>query len=68
MSLQLDHLFIPSKNKNSSAQRLGELLGVRWALAGEGAAPDVNQPPPAALSATELFLPISRATRERLRE
>jgi len=55
MSLQLDHLFIPSKNKNASAQRLGELLGVRWEPAGEGPAPDVNQPPPAGLSATELF-------------
>ena len=55
MSVQLDHLLVPSKDKNAAAKLLGELLGVHWEPAGEGPAPALNQPPPAGLSERELF-------------
>jgi hypothetical protein len=45
MSVQLDHLLVPSKDKNAAAKLLGGLLGVRWEPSGEGPAPDLNQPP-----------------------
>jgi hypothetical protein len=30
MSVQLDHLLVPSKDKDGSAKFLGEILGVPW--------------------------------------
>jgi hypothetical protein len=55
MSVQLDHVLVPSKDKNAAARLLGELLGVRWEPSGEGPAPDLNQPLPAGLSEIEMF-------------
>jgi hypothetical protein len=56
MSIQLDHLLIRSKDKNTAAKLLGELLGVRWEPSGEGPAPDLNQPLPADLSQIGVFV------------
>lgn len=36
MTIQLDHVIVPSHNKTASAKRLAELLGVPWAEAGAG--------------------------------
>ena len=36
MSIELDHLMIPSRNKIASAKLLAELLGVRWSETGVG--------------------------------
>lgn len=36
MSIELDHTIVPTRNKVRSAQRLAELLGVRWAPSGPG--------------------------------
>lgn len=36
MTVQLDHLMIPSRDKVASAKLLGELLGVAWAETGVG--------------------------------
>jgi hypothetical protein len=55
MSIQLDHVLVPSKDKNAAAKLLADLLGVRWEPSGKGPAPDLNQPPPAGLSEAELF-------------
>ena len=30
MTIQLDHMIVPSRNKQAAARRLAELLGVRW--------------------------------------
>ena len=30
MTVELDHLMVPSRNKVASAKLLAELLGVRW--------------------------------------
>jgi hypothetical protein len=36
MSIQLDHLMVPSRNKVASAKLLAELLGVPWSESGVG--------------------------------
>ena len=36
MSIHLDHLLVPSRNKLASAKLLAELLGVPWAETGVG--------------------------------
>ncbi|MEX0734070.1 MAG: VOC family protein [Steroidobacteraceae bacterium] len=36
MTIQLDHLMVPSRNKIASAKLLGELLGVPWSATGIG--------------------------------
>ena len=36
MTIQLDHVIVPSRNKSASAKLLAELLGVPWAEAGGG--------------------------------
>ena len=36
MTLHLDHLMVPSRNKVASARLLAELLGVPWSEAGVG--------------------------------
>jgi len=36
MTIQLDHLMVPSRNKVASAKLLGELLGVPWSATGIG--------------------------------
>lgn len=36
MTIELDHFIVPSHDKLASAQRLAELLGVRWAPTGAG--------------------------------
>ena len=36
MSIQLDHLMVPSRNKVASAKLLAELLGVPWSASGVG--------------------------------
>ncbi len=36
MSIQLDHVLVPSRNKAASAQLLAELLGVPWSESGVG--------------------------------
>jgi hypothetical protein len=46
MTIQLDHLLVPSKDKNAAAKLLGEILGVRWEPSGEGPATDLYQPIP----------------------
>jgi len=45
MSLHLDHLLIPSRDRMAAARRLAEILGVRWAPAriGPFAAVHVNE-------------------------
>jgi catechol 2,3-dioxygenase-like lactoylglutathione lyase family enzyme len=35
MSVQLDHIAIPSRDKNASAKLLAEILGVRWEPTGQ---------------------------------
>jgi hypothetical protein len=35
MTVQLDHIAVPSRDKNASAKLLAEILGVRWEPAGE---------------------------------
>jgi hypothetical protein len=55
MSIQLDHVLVPSKDKNAAAKLLSELIGVRWEPSGEGPAPDLDQPLPAGLSEIEMF-------------
>ncbi len=34
MAIQLDHLLVPSKDKNGAAKLLAEILGVRWESCG----------------------------------
>jgi catechol 2,3-dioxygenase-like lactoylglutathione lyase family enzyme len=36
--IQLDHILVPSRDMNASAQLLAEILGVRWDPSGEGQA------------------------------
>lgn len=36
MSVQLDHLMVPSRDKVAAAKQLGELLGVPWSKTGIG--------------------------------
>ena len=36
MSVELDHLLIPAKDKRASAKRIAELLGVPWSETGIG--------------------------------
>lgn len=36
MTIQLDHIMIPSRNKLASARQLAELLGVPWSEVGTG--------------------------------
>ena len=36
MSIELDHLIVSARDARGAAQRLGELLGVRWAPTGLG--------------------------------
>lgn len=36
MSIELDHLLVPSRDRIASAQRLAEVLGVRWSKSGVG--------------------------------
>ena len=35
MGVQLDHIAVPSRDKNASAKLLAEILGVRWEPSGE---------------------------------
>jgi hypothetical protein len=35
MTVELDHIAVPSRDKNASAKLLAEILGVRWEPAGE---------------------------------
>jgi hypothetical protein len=35
MAVQLDHIAVPSRDKNASAKLLAEILGVRWEPSGE---------------------------------
>ena len=47
MQIQLDHLLVPSKDKNGAARLLAEILGVRWDPCGkEPAAPSAQTAPP----------------------
>jgi hypothetical protein len=45
MTIQLDHLLIPAKNKTAAAERLAQVLGVPWApaLVGPFCAVHVNE-------------------------
>jgi len=36
MSVELDHVIVSARNQRTSAKRLAELLGVRWAERGAG--------------------------------
>ena len=36
MSIQLDHLMVPARDKKAAAERLATLLGVPWAESGAG--------------------------------
>ena len=36
MTIQLDHLMVPSRNKIAAAKQLAELLGVPWSQTGVG--------------------------------
>ena len=36
MTIELDHVIVSARNPRAAAQRLGELLGVRWAASGIG--------------------------------
>ena len=36
MSIQLDHLLVPARDKKAAAERLATLLGVPWAESGAG--------------------------------
>ena len=36
MSIHLDHLLVPARDKRAAAKRLAELLGVSWSTAGIG--------------------------------
>jgi hypothetical protein len=36
MTIQLDHFIVSARNREASAKRLGELLGVRWEPAAAG--------------------------------
>ena len=36
MTIELDHVIVSARNQRASAQRLAELLGVRWAASGAG--------------------------------
>ncbi len=38
MTVQLDHLLVPSRDKNASAKLLAEILGVRWEPSWDGQA------------------------------
>ena len=43
MPILLDHLIVPSRDKNAGAQFLGELLGVPWERGGHFAPVHVNE-------------------------
>lgn len=43
MEVQLDHLFVPSRDKNAAARLLAEILGVRWDPCGKEPAAPVSQ-------------------------
>ena len=48
MAIQLDHVLVPSKDKNRAAKFLAEILGVRWESCGEApAAPSARPGVPA---------------------
>jgi len=48
MEIQLDHLLVPSKDRNGAARLLAEILGVRWDPCGkEPAEPPAQTPRPA---------------------
>ena len=36
MAVQLDHILIPSHNRDAAAKQLADILGVRWGQAGIG--------------------------------
>jgi catechol 2,3-dioxygenase-like lactoylglutathione lyase family enzyme len=36
MSIRLDHILVPSRNRTAAAKRLAEILGVPWAECGVG--------------------------------
>ena len=36
MTIELDHVIVSARDQRSSARRLGEILGVRWATTGVG--------------------------------
>lgn len=36
MSIRLDHILVPSRNRTAAAKRLGELVGVPWVESGVG--------------------------------
>src|SRR5690242_3749402 len=36
MTVQLDHMFVPSVDMNASAKFLAKILGVRWEPSGQG--------------------------------
>jgi catechol 2,3-dioxygenase-like lactoylglutathione lyase family enzyme len=36
MTIELDHVIVSARDPRAAAQRLGELLGVRWAASGIG--------------------------------
>jgi hypothetical protein len=47
MEIQLDHLLVPSKDRNGAARLLAEILGVRWDPCGKEPAMPPAQPHPA---------------------
>jgi len=47
MAIQLDHVLVPSIDKNHAAKLLGEILGVRWEPCGEEPAPSARPRVPA---------------------
>ena len=49
MNVQLDHLLVPSRDKNGAARLLAEILGVRWDPCGKEPAA-----PPAQTSVSEI--------------
>ena len=44
MAIQLDHVLVPSKDKNHAAKFLAEILGVRWESCGEEPATPSGRP------------------------
>jgi catechol 2,3-dioxygenase-like lactoylglutathione lyase family enzyme len=36
VTIELDHVMVPSRDQHAAAQRLGELLGVEWSRTGTG--------------------------------
>jgi hypothetical protein len=46
MTIQLDHLLVPSRNKVAAAKLLAELLGVPWSETGERSECELETLPP----------------------